>query len=175
MHPPSQVTLRRAEASEQAVIANLSQLYVHDFSEYWRGQARGEVDGHGLFPSDPHLGTYWREPDRAAFLVKHGHHIAGFALVNRHSHSGRPIDQAVAEFFILRKHRRGGTGRAAAHALFDLYSGQWEAAVARANTGALAFWRDAIAAYPHARAIEEIDVHSEDWNGPILRFTIPHD
>ncbi|HEY5290381.1 MAG TPA: acetyltransferase, partial [Caulobacteraceae bacterium] len=96
--------------------------------------------------------------------------LAGFALVNDNSHSGLPVDRNVAEFFIVRKHRRGGVGTAAARAVFALYPGQWEAAVARRNLPALAFWRTAVSGCPKLIDLEELDVRSNDWDGPILRF-----
>jgi predicted acetyltransferase len=92
--------------------------------------------------------------------------------VNGEGHGSAAVDRNVAEFFILRKYRRGGHGTAAAHAAFDRHPGQWEAAVARRNVGALAFWRKAIASHPRASEIEELDVTSAHWNGPIIRFRI---
>ena len=47
-----------------------------------------------------------------------------------------------------------------------------EVAVARRNTGALVFWRNAIAAYPHVSLLEESDMHDDAWDGAILRFQI---
>jgi predicted acetyltransferase len=48
----------------------------------------------------------------------------------------------------------------------------WEAAIARRNVAALAFWRRAIGEHPLSQQIEEIDVSRPDWNGPVLRFRI---
>ena len=39
--------------------------------------------------------------------------------------------------------------------------------MARRNTAALPFWRKVAASYAE---VEEIDVVSDDWNGPVLRF-----
>lgn len=157
-----------AQPHERAALENLMQLYVHDFSEQWSDQARGEVGPDGRFESYP-LDAYWTEPERVPLLIRRGGHLAGFALLNTHSHSGRAIDRSVAEFFILRKHRRGGVGLAAAQAILARYPGVWEAAVARRNTGALPFWRKVAASFAEA---EEIDVVSDDWNGPVLRFRV---
>lgn len=164
--PDLEITM--AQPHERAVLDNLMQLYIHDFSEQWWDQARGEVRADGRF--EPYrLDAYWSEPGHIPLLIRRGGHLAGFALLNTHSHSGRAIDRSVAEFFILRKHRRGGVGLAAAQAIFARYPGVWEAAVARRNTGALPFWRKVVAS--HAEA-EEIDVVSDDWNGPVLRFRV---
>lgn len=158
--------------SQANIIQNLMQLYVHDFSEQWSDIERGELGGDGLFPQYPYLESYWRKNSHIPLLIKRGGNLAGFALINDHSHSGLPVDRNVAEFFIVRKHRRGGVGRAVAHTIFSRYPGQWETAVARRNVGALAFWRNAVRLHAAAHDIEENDVETTEWNGPILRFRI---
>ena len=77
-----------ARCDERDVLANLFQLYVHDFSEHWAGAPRGDL----------------------------------------------------------------------------------QAAVAGRNTGALAFWRKAIARQPLARDVEDLYVSANRWAGTILRF-----
>lgn len=153
---------------ERAVLENLMQLYVHDFSEQWSDQPRGEVGDDGRFEPYP-LDPYWADASHVPLLVRRGGHIAGFALLDTHSHAGRTVDRNMAEFFILRKHRRGGVGLAAAQAIFTRYPGVWEAAVARRNVGALHFWLKAAAAYDE---VSETDIASDDWNGPVLRFRV---
>ena len=147
------------------------QLYIHDFSELWWDRADGELGADGRFADYP-LEAYWREAGRTPLLIRVGGHLAGFALINDHSHSGRPADHNVAEFFVVRKHRRGGVGMTAAQTIFSLYPGQWEAAVARRNVGALAFWRRAIGGHRNLSQIEEFDRADAAWDGPILRFRI---
>jgi predicted acetyltransferase len=166
------IDLTIATPAERVVIENMMQFYVHDFSEFWWDRPdAGELEADGRFGAYP-LAPYWSEPGHAPLLVRVAGRLAGFVLVNGEGHSGRPVDRNVAEFFIARKYRRGGHGTAAAHGLFDLWPGQWEAAVARRNVGALAFWRRAIASHPRAAQIEEQDVTSALWNGPIIRFRI---
>ena len=166
----SEVTIARAE--ERDVLANLMQLYIHDFSEHWTGTSKGDLGNDGRFPEYPNLDSYWRDPDRIALLVRVNGRLAGFALLNAVSHSGRPADRNMAEFFIARKYRRSGIGTAAAQTIFTRFPGQWEAAVARQNTGALTFWRNAIAKHPRVQDIEETDVAAGRWDGAILRFRI---
>ena len=163
--PP--ITVAIARASERVVIENLMQLYVHDFSEFWRDKPQGELDRTGRFADAYPLDGYWRDQDRVPLLLWRGESLAGFALLNGHAHSGLTTDQNMAEFFVVRKHRLGGVGMAAANAIFALYPGLWETAVARANLPALAFWRRVAAQHTE---IEELDVTTEAWNGPILRF-----
>lgn len=165
------VAIEVVQGQARRPIEALWQLYVHDFSELWAGQARAELEPDGRFHLGPLL-AYWADPGCIAHLIRAGGHIAGFALVDRTTHSGRPLDRNMAEFFVVRKHRRSGVGRRAAHALFTAYPGQWEAAVARANTGALHFWRCAVGSHPGATHIEEVDMSDRRWNGPVLRFRI---
>lgn len=63
---------------------------------------------------------------------------AGFALVRAES----PFD--MSEFFVMRKYRRQGVGRAAAVELFRRFSGPWQVRQQRTNPGATEFWRTAI-------------------------------
>lgn len=156
---------------ERPVIENLMQLYIHDFSEFWMDRPEGELQPDGRFEAYP-FDRYWAEADHIPLLLRRAGNLIGFALVDAHSHSGGALDRNVAEFFIVRKHRRGGVGTAAAHAIFRLYPGRWEAAVVRRNLAAQAFWRRAVASCPGVSDIEELDVASEDWNGPVLRFSV---
>ncbi|PTL76625.1 acetyltransferase [Vitiosangium sp. GDMCC 1.1324] len=166
----SDLDISIASADERAAIANMMQLYTHDFSELWAGEARGELDALGRFPEYP-LEPYWREPDHIPLLMRVGGHIAGFALLNRTSHLGGTPDRNMAEFFVARKHRRGGVGLRAAHEIFSRWPGTWAAAVTRKNVAAQRFWRMAVATHPDVADIAETDV-TEGWNGPVLSFAI---
>ena len=146
------------------------QLYVHDFSEHWSGTGRGELAEDGRFPAYPYMDLYWKEPERSAWLIRADGALAGFALLNRFSHSGLPTDHDMAEFFVVRKHRRGGVGRQAALELIGTRPGQWELAVARANGGAMAFWRGVAAEL--SDEVETLDLSDDRWNGLILRFKV---
>ncbi|MDQ1080717.1 GNAT family N-acetyltransferase [Pseudoroseomonas cervicalis] len=89
-------------------------------------------------PDDPWLDSYWAEAGRLPFLLCEGRAVAGFALVNRWSCLGLPLDHAMAEFYVAPAHRRSGLGRWAARWLFAALPGQWEVA---ALPTALPFWR----------------------------------
>jgi predicted acetyltransferase len=168
-----EVEVTAASAAERGAVANLMQLYIHDFSEFWRGRgdAEGELGPDGRFGEYP-LDPFWSQPGYDPLLIRVGGHLAGFALVDPVAHSGDPVDRNVAEFFVARKHRRGGVGQAAARAIFARWPGVWEAAVARRNVGALAFWRAAVGGCPGMSDLTERDVDTELWNGFILRFRI---
>jgi predicted acetyltransferase len=165
------VTLEPCTADRRPALEAMFQLYVHDFSEYWAGQPRGELQEDGRFEEYPYLDLYWAEPTRSAWLIRVDGHLAGFALLSAESHSGAPADHDVAEFFVVRKHRRGGVGFAAASQLIAPRQGLWEIAVTRANVGALAFWRR-VAAEMAAGEVDEQWFDDHRWNGAILRLEV---
>jgi len=167
------VELIQAAPGDRAALANLMQLYVHDFSEHWAGRAEGELGEDGRFPDYP-LDVYWSEPTHVPLLIRVNGHLGGFALVNNASHLGCPVDRNMAEFFIVRKHRRSGAGILAAHGIFSRHPGQWEIAVARRNSAARAFWHKAIRNHPFAIDIDETDAAMPTWNGPVIRFLVRH-
>jgi predicted acetyltransferase len=163
------LAIELARPDERTALQNLIQLYTYDFTELWQGQPRGELGPDGRFPDYP-LDAYWAAPDHVPLMLRLDGALAGFALINAAAHSGLPADRNMAEFFVVRKHRRGGVGLTVAREIFARYPGQWEAAVARRNLAALAFWRKAIGGFAGARDLEERDSATADWNGPILRF-----
>jgi predicted acetyltransferase len=165
----AKVEIEAAGRDRRETLANLFQLYTHDFSDFWTDRTDGELEETGRFPDYAHLDSYWTEPDRTPFVIHANGHVAGFALINTFAHSGLPIDFSVAEFFVVRKHRRAGVGFEAATRIIRARPGQWELAVARRNTAALPFWLR-VATDIAGPAVDELDRDGELWNGPILRF-----
>jgi predicted acetyltransferase len=129
--------LTAARPDEQSVLANLLELYAHDFSEFFEIELRDD----GRFGYS-HLPLYWTEPDRHAFLLRVDGNLAGFALV-------RQMDGCwdLAEFFIARRYRRQGFGMAAAHELWRRFRGPWTVRVMEANTAGCKFWDRAVAEF----------------------------
>ena len=163
------VSVTFAERAQAPIFQNLMQLYTHDFTEFWRDTARGELNAQGLFDAYP-LDEYWYRDNWAAMLIWRDRVLAGFCLVNDRTHSGLPAPRNMAEFFILRKHRGQGVGRIAAEVIFSHYPGSWEVAVARKNAHAREFWRKTIELSAKSSQYQELDLHDERWNGPIFRF-----
>ena len=159
---------------ERPILANLLQLYIHDFSEYWSGTDQGELDDEGRFFEYP-VDGYWREPGRIPLIFRLQGRPAGFALLNDKGHTDHPIDHNMAEFFVVRKHRGSGVGRAAAREIFSRYPGRWEVAVARRNVGALPFWRETITGNADVIDLEQLDVDNSAWNGALFRFRVKAD
>jgi predicted acetyltransferase len=122
-----------ATVEDKPAIEQLLELYAHDFSE----MTAADVDDQGRF-GYRYADAYWVEPGRHPFLIRVDGRIAGFALVR----AGSPHD--MAEFFVMRKYRRGGVGVIAARAVFAKFAGEWQVRELAANVAAIAFWRRAI-------------------------------
>jgi len=166
----SHVSVAVLAADERHILENLFQLYVHDFSENWAGTPQGELENDGKFSAYPWFDHYWQDKTRIPLLIRNDGHIAGFALLNAVGHTKAAVDRNMAEFFIVRKHRRSGVGSKAVDWIFRRYPGTWEVAVVRANTKAFAFWRNVIEHHPHVRDLDLMDVQTDAWNGPVFRF-----
>src|SRR3954447_1767508 len=103
MRLPESITLDRATQSDSSLLANLLELYIHDLSEAFAI----EIGADGRFGYD-RLRAYWEEPEiRFAYVIRNGPAIAGFALACVGSPASEdPTVLDVAEFFVLRRHRR---------------------------------------------------------------------
>jgi predicted acetyltransferase len=164
-----QVSVTRALRRQAPIIQNLVQLYTHDFSEFWGGTSRGDLNAEGLFDAYP-LDEYWSRANWAAMLIWCDRALAGFSLVNDQTHSGLAAGRNMAEFFILRKHRGRGGSRIAAESIFSLHPGSWEVAVTRKNERAQQFWRKTLRQSAKTSNLQELDLQNEHWDGPVLRF-----
>ncbi|WP_456844326.1 GNAT family N-acetyltransferase [Cellulomonas sp. P5_C6] len=127
------IDVSEVQESERGVVRRLMEFYAYDWSEL---DGR-DVDAHGEF-GYPWLDHYWTDEDRHAFLIRVEGKLAGFALVRLETRT------EMAEFFILRRYRRGGVGTASAATLFHRFPGPWEVTQRLTNPAATAFWRTAI-------------------------------
>lgn len=136
----SRIEVFPASADQAPILANLLQLYIHDFTEF----VDLDTGPDGRF-SYPHLPLYWNQPDRHPFLVQVNGKLAGFVLVKKES--GNPPFWDMAEFFILRKYRRHGIGTRVAHEVWKLSPGPWQVRVMTSNTPARQFWSRAVSGF----------------------------
>lgn len=163
--PRGPVTLRTAGETDEALFDALLQLYAYDFSALeTRGSGWIDPGPDGRF--NVHLRRVPVSNGAGSYLILWRGITAGFVTIDRRCPSGRGCDWNIGEFFVLRKYRRTGTGSAAVAAMVATRPGRWEAAVMPENLGALAFWRQTLAAYA---ASETTGVgHAE--GRPVLRF-----
>ena len=146
-----QVAIAAANPHEAEVLANLLEHYAHELS----GTFGLKVGADGRFGYKD-LPLYWTEPDRRfPFLIRVGTHLAGFTLATR----GAPVTSDpevfdVAEFFILRAHRRSNVGRRAAELLWTRFPGRWIVRVSEGNADGYRFWLSVIATHTRGDFIE---------------------
>lgn len=163
-----EIRVLAAEQSYQEALRNLFQLYTYDFSEV----LPLDVEETGRFKEDS-LDSYWKDAWRFPFLLRADDHLAGFALVHHRSKLSTANNVwDMAEFFVLRKYRRAGVGKRAAHEIFATHRGEWEVRQRDANVAATSFWRSVISAYTSGHFREE-RLDDERWRGPVQRFTVP--
>jgi predicted acetyltransferase len=134
----NQVEVVRATLAEAPILANLLELYAHDFSEFHHIQ----IGDDGRFGYAP-LPLYWSEPDRHPFLVKVDGKLAGLVLVTK---TARAVWD-MAEFFVVRGYRGRGVGTRAAHEVWRRFPGPWEVRVMDKNISAQHFWSGAISKF----------------------------
>src|SRR6185295_7953677 len=111
-----EIELIDAGPEQGAVLSRMLHLYAYDFSEF----AGWDLAEDGSFPL-PSL-----DAEFVMFLRVDGK-LAGFAMVGRGSRlTDDPAVFDMAEFFVVRKHRRRGVGEHAARKIFDRFRGPWE-------------------------------------------------
>lgn len=131
-----EVVLEPIAKDQASVLANLLELYVHDFSEH----VPLDIKPNGRFDL-PLEERWWTAEDHYPFFVRWKSQLAGFALVRRGSRvTGASDVMDIAEFFVLRGARKRGVGTSAARALFAAYPGKWEIRIRKTNPAALKFW-----------------------------------
>ena len=146
-----EVALDVATPRDAVVLSNLLEFYIHDLSETFPV----ELGADGRFGYEK-LPLYWSEPERRfPFLIRCGTRVIGFALVTR----GSPVSEDpdafdVAEFFVVRRHRRSGAGRRAAFLLWNRLPGSWIVRVSEGNRSGRPFWASVIAEYTSGAVTE---------------------
>ncbi len=156
-----EVVVRPAPPEQQSILANLLELYAHDFSEFYDL----EIGADGRFGYS-HLSLYWSEAARHPFLVWVEGKLAGLVLVKRVSGaSGKGAVWDMVEFFVLRGYRRRGIGTQIAHEVWRGFPGSWEVRVMRTNVSAQYFWTRAISLFK-GEAVEPalVERDGEFWN-----------
>ena len=137
------IELVPAAPDQQPILANMLELYAHDFSEFHELELG--VDGRFGYP---YLPLYWSDPNRRPFLVRVDGKLAGLVLVKSGSElSGDETVWDMAEFFVVRRYRRRGIGTYMAHEVWRQVPGLWEVRVMESNHSAHLFWAHAISAF----------------------------
>jgi predicted acetyltransferase len=141
--PGPNIEIILASLEQKAILANLFELYLHDFSEF----VDLEIGPDGRFDYGD-VEIYWTEPARRPLLVYVDTRLAGFALIDGLPRESREVMVwDVAEFFILRGYRRAGIGTEVAHRVWKRFPGRWQVRVIVSNQPAYRFWHEAIKSF----------------------------
>jgi predicted acetyltransferase len=147
-----------AAKEDKKVIKNLMLFYIYDFSEY----IDFDVEEDGLFAAYSNLDKYWKENNRYPYLIKKEVKYIGFVLIMFIESKERKFF-SIAEFFIMKKYRRVGIGKAIANYFFSLHNGQWEVYQKESNKPAQLFWNRVIREYTRGEFSERVE------NGKIIQ------
>lgn len=142
-------------------MANLLELYIHDFSEFLDLDLG--LDGRFGYK---YLSLYWTEPAHYPFLVEVNGRPAGFVLMRKGSQiSGDENTWDITEFFVVRRHRRSRVGLYVAHQMWRRFPGKWEVRVKDSNRPAIAFWTHAVSDFLGQTAVPAlIESDAEIWH-----------
>ncbi len=145
------VALEEIGVADKPVLERLFQYYLYDMSEF----AGWPVcdDGRFAYP-DGLLSPYWDMSDHHPYFVVSAGEIAGFALVRRTANDDGIWD--MGQFFILRKFRGMGAGRAAFVAALRRHPGRWQVRVLTKNRPAHGFWKACIGDIPGGGYSEKV-------------------
>lgn len=153
-----------AAPEQEPILAHLLELYAHDFSEFHSI----ELGADGRFGYRD-LPLYWSEAGRHPFLVTMDGKPAGLVLVKRGLEIlGNEAIWDMAEFFVVRGHRRHGVGTEVAHQVWRRFPGRWEVRVMEENP-ALHFWKRAISAFA-GETIHSVRFENDGVSWHLFRF-----
>jgi predicted acetyltransferase len=163
--PSAHIEVIPARPEQELILANLLELYAHDFSEFHELELGSDGRfGYGSLP------LYWSEPGRHPFLVWVEGKLAGLILVKRGSEvSGDETVWDVAEFFVLRGYRRRGIGTQIAHEVWRRFPGPWEVRVMESNIVARDFWAHAISTLT-GQAMEPVRLEKDGQSWTLFSF-----
>jgi predicted acetyltransferase len=157
--------LVRAAADQEPILANLLELYAHDFSEFFDLELR--ENGRFGYRSLP---LYWSDPNRHPFLIRLDGRLGGLVLVQKGTGvSGNDAVWDMAEFFVVRGCRRRGIGTQVAHNVWRQFPGRWEVRVMQANVPARHVWAKAISSFA-GESLQPFHFENSDGSWTVFSF-----
>jgi predicted acetyltransferase len=157
------VELVRVAEDDKVVLARLLELYRYDLSDI----RPYVLTAHGTYGYRL-LDAYFDGSDREAYFVMVDQQLAGFAMSRLLPDGAREI----AEFFVAKRYRRQGVGRAAAAGLMRGHPGEWSVSFDDANAAGAAFWPGVCAACAVAAPVRRRKPSGAVYPGEELRFTV---
>jgi predicted acetyltransferase len=155
------IELRKARPDDFPALQQLLELYQYELCDIWPQ----DMDGEARYGYD--LSRHRQAVRFHAHVALDGTQTIGFALVAPAAVT-RAEGHWMEQFFVHRRHRRSGAGRALAlHTLS--HPGPWEVGEMPANAGAQAFWRRVIGEHTHGD-YRELQVTEGWWQGVVQQF-----
>lgn len=159
------INLVEVKESEKSVLRQLIELYAYDFSEY----DGADVNEHGFY-GYRYFDHYWTEDARQPFFIRVDGKLAGFVLISDYCYVLEgPGARSVTEFFVMRKYRGKGVGKAATRSLFDKFPGKWEVNQMGENKTSKIFWEKVVGNYTGGK-YDCREFKTESWDGQSLTF-----
>ena len=132
---------------QKSVFVQMMELYKYDFSEF----SDDDINEYGYFGYS-RIDDYWNEEGRYPFFIRVDEKLAGLVLVRSCCEYNNLADpHNIAEFFVMKKYRRKGVGKAAAVKIFDMFPGGWEVSQWSNNLPARKFWEKVVAEYTNGK------------------------
>lgn len=158
------LTVHLARDEDFPALAQMLELYQYDLSDIWIQ----DLDAQGRYGFDL---TRHRLANRSrAYIARDGLQYVGFALI-----APAIVTQTegtwMEQFFILKRYRRSGFGRALAEFVFLRHPGPWEIGQIVGNATAYSFWRKVIGEVT-AGQFTELQVTEGWWQGVVQQFNI---
>ncbi|WP_289142865.1 GNAT family N-acetyltransferase [uncultured Brevibacillus sp.] len=148
------ITLEKVAREEEAILQNIMQFYLYEFSKYVKNKKLNEK---GLF-KPLNLEDYWTKSNYHPFFIKVEGELAGFVLVRSETDTE---PNSIEQFFIMTTYNGKGIGRIAAKRIFDMFTGKWKVIQIKNNYPAQAFWRGVISDYTNDNYDERYDEEDE--------------
>lgn len=141
------ISIESIKLEQKSVFVQMMELYNYDFSEF----SDGDINEYGYF-GYPYIDNYWNEEGRYPFFIRVDGKLAGLVLVRSCcEYNDLPDPHNIAEFFVMKKYRHKGVGKAAAGKIFDTFRGGWEIAQWSNNLPAQKFWRKVVDEYTNGK------------------------
>jgi len=133
--------ITKAEQNDKHILRHVMTLYLHDLSEF---NSDLEINQrNGLFEFDVLDWFFEKEGLTPFFIRMDDDKTIGFILLQSGPFSNPEFaDYVLNSFFIMKKYRRQGLGRAACKVFFEQLPGRYAISQIKTNTPAIEFWKN---------------------------------
>ena len=126
-------SVKLASIGDKQVIRGLLQPYLEELSKL-PGEDVDYRDEAGVYHY-PYLDACWLEAERFPYLLYAKNNLAGFAMVRKDGDHWE-----MAEYYVVRRFRQRGVGKAAAAQILERHKGEWRIGFNKHNEPARALW-----------------------------------